>query len=149
MIIIPIIANLITMVAPWLIADLRFPECRTDQINDILEQDHMYKTGLTKQGHAVPGIIDIGNLLGTGAYECACLSDPELRSNPVTGADAIVTILYQHRPSLLRQFLNSKDFMYNHYFDKKTHAEDEKHRKHFSIRRRGDIVIVCWSKEET
>lgn len=128
------------MVVPWLIADPRFPDFRKDSNN----ARHWVNTkfGLRESGHAFPGIIDAANLLGTGEFEMVRLSEPELRSNPVTGADAIVTVLYQHRPSLLRQFLDSAEFSYSHLFDEKTYTEDEGKRKPFFILRKGAKVEV-------
>lgn len=128
------------MAPPWLILDIRFPEFRNDF--DVDPVDGIYKNGMGTHGHVVPGIIDIGNLLGTGSYEGTRMSEPEVRSNPVNGVDAIVTVLYQHRPSLLRQFLDSTDLTYIHSFDEKSYYKDEDQRKHFIISRSGDEVKV-------
>lgn len=130
------------MVVPWLIADPRFPECRKD-IDSRDPEQWAFQVGLTVEGYAIPGIIDIGNLLGTGAYEPPTnASEAELRSNPVNGADGIVTVLFQHRPSLLRRFLDSTQFEYLHFFDEQRYSEDKKRRKPFVILREGNSIEV-------
>lgn len=125
------------MAVPWLITDARFPHFRND-----VDTDETWGDGLKENGHVVPGIINVGDLLGTSAFEVVSLREPELRAHPITGADAIVTILYQHRPSLLRQFLDASDFTYVHSFDKHLFEANPVPRMHFVISRRGDDLTV-------
>lgn len=135
------------MSIPWLIPDHNFPECRIDDDHgDCIKVPT--KNGATELGTVIPGIIDIGNLLGTGGFAGFNFSGKDqIRSDPVCGADVIVTVLYQHRKSLLRQFLDYQSpdghFIYAHHHIDMTKSIPSKGQRPFVITRTGNTVEVC------
>ncbi|KAF3763369.1 hypothetical protein M406DRAFT_331891 [Cryphonectria parasitica EP155] len=121
--------------------DINFPELRKPrQMGDDLDYGPDQNDGTV-----VPGIIDVSGALGTASF--GGLPDPtkpEFIFDPACGADIIVTVLYQYRPSALRQFLDcriSGEFTFVHRCDlsviKKNHHTDI---RPFVITRKGAHV---------
>ncbi|PSR81369.1 hypothetical protein BD289DRAFT_484477 [Coniella lustricola] len=91
--------------------DRHFPEMRNNlpalPYPWVAQGYRKYAGGPDQDGTIKPGIMDVANLFGNGAFSGLPHRPrpPPAAGGLANGADMIVTILYQHRPSLLRRFL--------------------------------------------
>lgn len=133
---------------PRLISVTDFPSLRKDP-EDVFERTgvwpsdvHLDGNGFTADGMIAPGILDMGRILGTARFTGLPRPVPVDDSwtiQPASGAEVVVTVLYQRSHRLLRRFLecdSSEEFIYAHF-----HATGEKGMP-FVITRKGDKVEV-------
>lgn len=102
--------------------------------------------GFTAKGTVVPSILNMGHILGVAQYSGLPAPGDDLAYalQPASGADVIVTVLYQRSRHLLRRFLefgDAEEFTYAHY--QTAPGEGREERKPFVIVRNGDRVEVC------